>query len=100
MASQQNGVHTRGAEIGEPAARIPLQRGAEVSAVSAAPPRHDEVMSAIRAGYESIDDGDDFWKGFAGYLRSQGYTWVGDAPCTCPDGGRHGHMPECRWLRT
>ncbi len=70
-----------------------------MSIASSALPRTDEVMSAIRAGYQSIDHGDDFWTGFDSYLRSQGYTWVGDAPCTYPDRGRHGHIPECRWRR-
>jgi hypothetical protein len=56
-------------------------------------------MAAITAGYHAIDGAEDFWSGFEGHLEDLGYRWVADAPCTCPDRGRHGHMPECRWLR-
>lgn len=62
-------------------------------------PRADEVMNAIRSGYQTIDEGDEFWEGFEKYLVSLGYVRVSDAPCICPDNGRHGHLPECRWIR-
>ena len=62
-------------------------------------PDHAEVMAALRAGYRAIDDGDGFYPGFDGWLESLGYQRQDDLPCTCPDGGHHGHLPECRWVR-
>lgn len=62
-------------------------------------PTVDEVVEAIYAGYRAVDDGIGFWHGFDAYLVERGYQKVDEAPCTCPDAGWHGHMPECRWLR-
>ncbi len=62
-------------------------------------PDDAEVMAALRAGYRAIDDGDGFYPGFDGWLESLGYQRRDDLPCTCPDTGDHGHLPECRWVR-
>lgn len=62
-------------------------------------PSHEEVLSAFRAGYQSIDEGGNFYDGFNAFLVSNGYSKVQSVSCTCPDLGRHGHMPECRWMR-
>jgi hypothetical protein len=32
-------------------------------------------------------------------LESRGYRKQENARCTCRDGGAHGHLPECRWMR-
>jgi hypothetical protein len=32
-------------------------------------------------------------------LASLGYHKQDDAQCTCRDGGAHGHLPECRWVK-
>ena len=47
-----------------------------------------------------IDEGDTFYTGFYEYLGSMGYRLRDDAACTCADDGAHGHLPECRWLKT
>ena len=65
----------------------------------AAVPAHDEILAALRAGYRAIDDGEGFYPGFNGWLESLGYRQRPDWPCTCPDGGYRGHLPECRWVR-
>ena len=62
-------------------------------------PSQDEVLAALRAGYRAIDDGYGFYPGFDGWLESLGYRWRDDIPCTCPDGGYRGHLPECRWVK-
>ena len=62
-------------------------------------PSPDEVLEAIRAGHQAIDDAEGFYDGFDGHLTSLGYERSEDAACTCPDRGAHGHMPECRWVR-
>ena len=62
-------------------------------------PSHDEVIGAIFAGHQSIDDGEGFYDGFDEHLTSLGYQRAEDGSCTCPDQGGHGHMPECRWVR-
>ena len=62
-------------------------------------PTDDEVVDAERAGFSAIDDGQGFWYGFENHLMGLGYEHVHAAPCSCPDDGRHGHMPECRWFR-
>lgn len=67
--------------------------------IGALQPLADEVMSAIHSGYQTIDEGDEFWQGFEKYLVGRGYVRLTDAPCSCPDRGRHGHMPECGWVR-
>ena len=71
--------------------------GAETTA---AVPAHDEILAALRAGYRAIDDGEGFYPGFNGWLESLGYRRRPDWPCTCPDGGYRGHLPECRWVRS
>ena len=62
-------------------------------------PSADEVTDAFYAGYRTIDDGDGFEPGFEDHLENLGYHRTEEAPCTCPDLGRHGHMTECRWVR-
>ena len=62
-------------------------------------PTEDELRLAFRAGFRSIDEGDTFYTGFYQYLGSVGYRFRDDGPCTCSDGGAHGHLPECRWLK-
>lgn len=62
-------------------------------------PTSDEVLDAFQAGYRSIDDGQGFYYGFENHLAGLGYAHIPGTTCTCPDFGRHGHMPECRWLR-
>jgi hypothetical protein len=63
-------------------------------------PSADQLRQAFAAGFDSIDDGDTFYLGFNGYLSAEGYTKREDIPCTCPDLGAHGHLPECRWVKT
>ena len=62
-------------------------------------PSDAEIRAALRAGYRAIDDGYGFYPGFNGWLESLGYRRRDDLPCTCPDGGQRGHLPECRWVR-
>ena len=62
-------------------------------------PGDAEIRAALRAGYRAIDDGYGFYAGFNGWLESLGYRRRDDLPCTCPDGGYRGHLPECRWVR-
>ena len=62
-------------------------------------PSDDEIRAALRAGYRAIDDGYGFYPGFDGWLESLGYRRRADSPCTCPDRGERGHLPECRWVR-
>lgn len=62
-------------------------------------PTVEELQEAFRAGFLSIDDGDTFYAGFHAYLESSGYHRHEDLPCTCPDAGSHGHLPECRWVK-
>jgi len=62
-------------------------------------PTGDQVVEAEHAGFGAIDDGQGFWYGFENHLMGLGYAHVDEAPCSCPDDGLHGHMPECRWLR-
>ena len=62
-------------------------------------PAADEILAALRAGYRSIDEGYGFYPGFDGWLTSLGYQKRDDIPCTCPDRGYRGHLPECRWVR-
>ncbi len=62
-------------------------------------PTIDDILDALRVGYHSIDDGEGFWDGFDGHLTSLGYRHGSATPCSCPDSGAHGHMPECRWVR-
>ena len=67
--------------------------------VYAVAPTTKEILDAIWAGYRSVDNLDGFAAGFEGHLAGLGYSRQNDAPCTCPDSGWHGHMPECGWLR-
>ena len=63
-------------------------------------PSREELRRAFQAGFQSIDDGDSFYSGFNECLASMGYHLAGAIRCTCPDGGAHGHLPECRWVKT
>ncbi len=62
-------------------------------------PTEEELRQAFRAGFQSIDDGDSFYRGFDAYLARTGYQKDDNAPCTCTDLGEHGHLPECRWVK-
>ena len=62
-------------------------------------PTREELRQAFEAGFQSIDEGDNFYTGFHAFLESRGYRKREDARCTCSDGGAHGHLPECRWVR-
>ena len=62
-------------------------------------PSREELRLAFHAGFQSIDDGDTFYTGFHAFLETSGFHKRDDIPCTCPDGGGHGHMPECRWVK-
>ena len=62
-------------------------------------PTHDELIRAFQAGFQSIDEGDTFYTGFYEQLGSMGYRHRDDLACTCADGGAHGHLPECRWVK-
>ena len=63
-------------------------------------PTSDELRHAFQCGFESIDAGDGFYHGFDGYLSLLGYEKQPDAGCTCSDGGAHGNLPECRWVKS
>ena len=60
-------------------------------------PTKEHVLRALEAGFESIDEGRGFYHGFDTYLMATGYRKQPNAPCTCPDHGAHGHLPECGW---
>jgi hypothetical protein len=62
-------------------------------------PTFEELGEAFRAGFQSIDEGYTFHVGFQAYLESRGYHRQEGIPCTCSDGGGHGHLPECRWVK-
>ena len=62
-------------------------------------PTYDEIREAFQEGFQSIDEGDSFYAGFNSYLESIGCVRRDDIPCTCPDHGAHGHLPECRWVK-
>ena len=62
-------------------------------------PTQNEIRDAFLAGFKSIDDGNTFYAGFECYLTSIGCRKRDDIPCTCPDQGGHGHLPECRWVK-
>jgi hypothetical protein len=62
-------------------------------------PTQEELRQAFQAGFQSIDEGETFYVGFYSYLESLGYRKREDIPCTCPDDGAHGHLPECRWVQ-
>jgi hypothetical protein len=62
-------------------------------------PTREELRQAFEAGFQSIDEGDSFYTGFHAFLESKGYRKQDDTECTCRDGGAHGHLPECRWLK-
>ena len=63
-------------------------------------PTREELRLAFQAGFQSIDDGETFDTGFYQYLGSIGYCLQDDLGCTCTDGGAHGHLPECRWVKS
>ena len=63
-------------------------------------PTHEELRCAFQAGFQSIDDGDTFYTGFHEYLGTLGFSYAVDTDCTCRDGGAHGHLPECRWVKS
>ena len=83
-----------------PVAANPAAASTGETETPAAVPAHDEILAALRAGYRAIDDGEGFYPGFNGWLESLGYRRQPDWPCTCPDGGYRGHLPECRWVRS
>ncbi len=56
-------------------------------------------MAAFHAGYQAIDDGRTFMDGFGRHLTLLGYRDSPEAECGCADKGRHGHQPECRWVK-
>lgn len=62
-------------------------------------PSREELRQAFKAGFQSIDEGNTFYAGFNFYLESISYRKREDIPCTCPDSGEHGHLPECRWVK-
>jgi len=62
-------------------------------------PTLEELRQAFREGFQSIDQGETFYLGFEAYLKSRGYRKRENLPCTCPDRGQHGHLPECRWVQ-
>ena len=62
-------------------------------------PTQEELRQAFQAGFQSIDEGETFYMGFEAFLASLGYHKKDAAPCTCWDGGAHGHLPECRWMK-
>jgi hypothetical protein len=62
-------------------------------------PTREELRQAFEAGFQSIDEGDTFYTGFHEFLQSRGYRKQADQRCTCQDGGTHGHLPECRWVK-
>jgi len=63
-------------------------------------PTHEELRRAFQAGFLSIDEGDTFYTGFHEYLGSLGFGYAEESDCTCQDGGAHGHLPECRWVKS
>ena len=63
-------------------------------------PSHDQLREAFQAGFDSIDDGDGFYFGFHASLITQGFGLREDILCTCSDTGAHGHLPECRWVKS
>ena len=62
-------------------------------------PTQEELRQAFQAGFQSIDEGETFYTGFEACLASLGYRKKDETECTCRDGGAHGHMPECRWVK-
>jgi hypothetical protein len=68
--------------------------------VQAVQPTREELRQAFEAGFQSIDEGESFYSGFHAFLESRGYWRQHEAACTCCDGGAHGHLPECRWLKS
>ena len=62
-------------------------------------PTREELRQAFQAGFQTIDEGETFYTGFEAFLTSLGYHKQDDARCTCRDGGAHGHLPECRWVK-
>jgi hypothetical protein len=63
-------------------------------------PTREELRQAFEAGFQSIDAGDTFYTGFQAFLEANGYRKREEVPCTCRDSGAHGHLPECRWVKT
>ena len=63
-------------------------------------PSDAEILEAFLEGYKSIDDGRNFLEGFNTCLERFGFEQDAEAECTCSDHGSHGHLPECRWLRS
>jgi hypothetical protein len=58
-----------------------------------------EIDQAYLQGFAAIDDGFTFMVGFSEYLMGLGYRFEELGPCTCSDGGSHGHLTECRWIK-
>ena len=63
-------------------------------------PTQEELRQAFEAGFQSIDEGDSFYTGFYAFLVASGYRQCPDVACTCRDSGAHGHLPECRWMKS
>ena len=63
-------------------------------------PTQEELRSAFQAGFQSIDEGDTFYTGFHEYLGTLGFRFIEETDCTCQDSGAHGHLPECRWVKS
>lgn len=62
-------------------------------------PTAEEVRQAFQAGFQTIDAGETFYTGFEAFLAALGYHKNDHAQCICRDGGAHGHLPECRWVK-
>ena len=62
-------------------------------------PSYEQLREAFQAGFHSIDDGDGFYFGFNSSLERHGFGKRDEIPCTCSDGGEHGHQPECQWVK-
>lgn len=74
-------------------------RAGSATAKRSVGPTEREIIAAFQAGYRAIDEGHPFIQGFSERLGALGYRRRADSGCTCPDGGWHGHLPECRWTK-
>ena len=45
-------------------------------------------------------EGHTFYLGFDAFLTANGYTKREDIPSKCSDQSTHGHLPECRGVKT
>ena len=76
-----------------------MQQSKNTNRGVATQPTREELRLAFQAGFLSIDEGNTFDAGFYDYLGSVGYQKLDGGECTCSDGGAHGHLPECRWVK-